>query len=208
MLNNMFCCVFIVSLISVVVFAAKYLYGMIKNKPCDSRALTISVIALAISFVGFGITMHEIDEPNDTETKVEEKVVEPKEDKEERKEEVVEPEEDGYLNDNPIPNENNMSDVDNYVQTTLNDSYDSNHYKVEFTRDGNEIYIGIMSYDVNLNGQSEEDIENAMSQTGIREAHDDLAQGIKDVYSQYEFDVNVTIGLFDCNQNMFYITEK
>ena len=40
-----------------------------------------------------------------------------------------------------------------------------------------------MSFDVNLNGQSDEDIENAMIRSGIREAHDDLAQEIKDVYT-------------------------
>ena len=196
MLNDMFCSMFIASLISVAVFVGEYLYNMMKNKPCDSKALKISVIALAISFVGFGMTMNEIDEATNTKTKVEEKVVEPEEDV------------DGYMNNDLIPNENNMNDVDNGVRGILNDGYDSSHYKVDFTRDENEVYIGIMSFDVNLNGQSDEDIENAMIRSGIREAHDDLAQGIKDVYTQYGFDVNVTIGLFDCNQNMFYITEK
>ena len=196
MLNDMFCSMFIASLISVAVFVGEYLYDMIKNKPCDSKALKICVIALAISFIGFGMTMNEIDEATNTKTKVEEKVVEPEEDV------------DGYMNNDLIPNENNMNDVDNGVRGILNDGYDSSHYKVDFTRDENEVYIGIMSFDVNLNGQSDEDVENAMIRSGIREAHDDLAQGIKDVYTQYGFDVNVTIGLFDCNQNMFYITEK
>ena len=138
-------------------------------------------------------------------TEDEEVVEEPKEETEEPKDTTEDENIDGYVNDNPDPSYNDMSVVDETVESILHSNYSSNSYDVALRNDNGEVKIVIIAKDINLSGVSEAEKEYAMSQSNIIGTYDDLAETVKNVYKEAGFDVSVTIGLFDVNVEEIYI---
>ena len=216
----------VVGIIGLIISGSVMVYNKIKGNKIESNLWKL-LIAFGLSFV-IGICFYPIDdtevEDKDTITQEEQvededsqdsKVEDNTEDKEvveEPKEETEEPKDttedeniDGYVNDNPDPSYNDMSVVDETVESILHSNYSSNSYDVALRNDNGEVKIVIIAKDINLSGVSEAEKEYAMSQSNIIGTYDDLAETVKNVYKEAGFDVSVTIGLFDVNVEEIYI---
>lgn len=122
--------------------------------------------------------------------------------KEEVEEDTTEPEE---QEDTDNSTNIDLNTIDATIEQILNDNYDSSNYKVEFNREDNKVYIGIMAYNVDLTGIPDDQIQQLIRESNLDTTHDSLAQSIKNVYySKANTDVTITIGLFDINGTMFY----
>ena len=216
----------VVGIIGLIISGSIMVYNKIKGNKIESNLWKL-LIAFGLSFV-IGICFYPIDdtEVEDKNTTTQEEQVEDEdsqdskvedntEDKEvveEPKEETEEPKDttedeniDGYVNDNPDPSYNDMSVVDETVESILHSNYSSNSYDVALRNDNGEVKIVIIAKDINLSGVSEAEKEYAMSQSNIIGTYDNLAETVKNVYKEAGFDVSVTIGLFDVNVEEIYI---
>ena len=216
----------VIGIIGLIISGSVMVYNKIKGNKIESNLWKL-LIAFGLSFV-IGICFYPIDdtevEDKDITTQEEQvededsqdsKVEDNTEDEEvveESKEETEEPKDttedeniDGYVNDNPDPSYNDMSVVDETVESILHSNYSSNSYDVALRNDNGEVKIVIIAKDINLSGVSEAEKEYAMSQSNIIGTYDDLAETVKNVYKEAGFDVSVTIGLFDVNVEEIYI---
>ena len=216
----------VVGIIGLIISGSVMVYNKIKGNKIESNLWKL-LIAFGLSFV-IGICFYPIDdtEVEDKDITTQEEQVEDEdsqdskvEDNTEDKEVVEEPKEeteeskdtteyeniDGYVNDNPDPSYNDMSVVDETVESILHSNYSSNSYDVALRNDNGEVKIVIIAKDINLSGVSEAEKEYAMSQSNIIGTYDDLAETVKNVYKEAGFDVSVTIGLFDVNVEEIYI---
>ena len=216
----------VVGIIGLIISGSVMVYNKIKGNKIESNLWKL-LIALGLSFV-IGICFYPIDdtevedkdittqeeqvEDEDSQdskvednTEDEEVVEEPKEETEEPKDTTEDENIDGYVNDNPDPSYNDMSVVDETVESILHSNYSSNSYDVALRNDNGEVKIVIIAKDINLSGVSEAEKEYAMSQSNIIGTYDDLAETVKNVYKEAGFDVSVTIGLFDVNVEEIYI---
>ena len=216
----------VIGIIGLIISSCVIVYNKIKGNKIESNLWKL-LIAFGLSFV-IGICFYPIDdtevEDKDITTQEEQvededsqdsKVEDNTEDEEvveESKEETEEPKDttedeniDGYVNDNPDPSYNDMSVVDETVESILHSNYSSNSYDVALRNDNGEVKIVIIAKDINLSGVSEAEKEYAMSQANIIGTYDNLAETVKNVYKEAGFDVSVTIGLFDVNVEEIYI---
>ena len=216
----------IVGIIGLIISGSVMMYNKIKGNKIESNLWKL-LIAFGLSFV-IGICFYPIDdtevedkntttqeeqvEDEDSQdskvednTEDEEVVEEPKEETEEPKDTTEDENIDGYVNDNPDPSYNDMSVVDETVESILHSNYSSNSYDVALRNDNGEVKIVIIAKDINLSGVSEAEKEYAMSQSNIIGTYDNLAETVKNVYKEAGFDVSVTIGLFDVNVEEIYI---
>ena len=220
----------VVGIIGLIISGCVIVYNKIKGNKIESNLWKL-LIAFGLSFV-VGICFYPIDdtevedkdtttqeeqvededsygEPSDSKvednTEDEEVVEEPKEETEEPKDTTEDENIDGYVNDNPDPSYNDMSVVDETVESILHSNYNSSSYDVALRNDNGEVKIVIIAKDINLGGVSEAEKEYAMSQANIIGTYDNLAETVKNVYKEAGFDVSVTIGLFDVNVEEIYI---
>ena len=216
----------VVGIIGLIISGSIMVYNKIKGNKIESNLWKL-LIAFGLSFV-IGICFYPIDdtevedkntttqeeqvEDEDSQdskvednTEDEEVVEEPKEETEEPKDTTEDENIDGYVNDNPDPSYNDMSVVDETVESILHSNYNSSSYDVALRNDNGEVKIVIIAKDINLSGVSEAEKEYAMSQSNIIGTYDDLAETVKNVYKEAGFDVSVTIGLFDVNVEEIYI---
>ena len=220
----------VVGIIGLIISGSVMVYNKIKGNKIESNLWKL-LIAFGLSFV-IGICFYPIDdtevedkdtttqeeqvededsysEPSDSKvednTEDKEVVEEPKEETEESKDTTEDENIDGYVNDNPDPSYNDMSVVDETVESILHSNYNSSSYDVALRNDNGEVKIVIIAKDINLSGVSEAEKEYAMSQSNIIGTYDDLAETVKNVYKEAGFDVSVTIGLFDVNVEEIYI---
>ena len=225
-MEGLMCLLVIIGIIGLIISGCVIVYNKIKGNKIESNLWKL-LIAFGLSFV-IGICFYPIDdtevedkdittqeeqvEDEDSQdskvednTEDEEVVEEPKEETEEPKDTTEDENIDGYVNDNPDPSYNDMSVVDETVESILHSNYSSNSYDVALRNDNGEVKIVIIAKDINLSGVSEAEKEYAMSQSNIIGTYDDLAETVKNVYKEAGFDVSVTIGLFDVNVEEIYI---
>ena len=225
-MEGLMCLLVVVGIIGLIISGSVMVYNKIKGNKIESNLWKL-LIAFGLSFV-IGICFYPIDdtevedkdittqeeqvEDEDSQdskvednTEDEEVVEEPKEETEEPKDTTEDENIDGYVNDNPDPSYNDMSVVDETVESILHSNYSSNSYDVALRNDNGEVKIVIIAKDINLSGVSEAEKEYAMSQSNIIGTYDDLAETVKNVYKEAGFDVSVTIGLFDVNVEEIYI---
>ena len=225
-MEGLMCLLVVIGIIGLIISGCVIVYNKIKGNKIESNLWKL-LIAFGLSFV-IGICFYPIDDTevedkdittqeeqvedeDSQDSKVEdntedEKVVEePKEETEEPKDTTEDENIDGYVNDNPDPSYNDMSVVDETVESILHSNYSSNSYDVALRNDNGEVKIVIIAKDINLSGVSEAEKEYAMSQSNIIGTYDDLAETVKNVYKEAGFDVSVTIGLFDVNVEEIYI---
>ena len=229
-MEGLMCLLVVIGIIGLIISGCIIVYNKIKGNKIESNLWKL-LIAFGLSFV-IGICFYPIDdtevedkntttqeeqvededsysEPSDSKvednTEDEEVVEEPKEETEEPKDTTEDENIDGYVNDNPDPSYNDMSVVDETVESILHSNYSSNSYDVALRNDNGEVKIVIIAKDINLSGVSEAEKEYAMSQSNIIGTYDDLAETVKNVYKEAGFDVSVTIGLFDVNVEEIYI---
>ena len=216
----------VIGIIGLIISGCVIVYNKIKGNKIESNLWKL-LIAFGLSFV-IGICFYPIDDTEvedkntttqeeqvkdedsqdskvEDNTEDEEVVEEPKEETEEPKDTTEDENIDGYVNDNPDPSYNDMSVVDETVESILHSNYSSNSYDVALRNDNGEVKIVIIAKDINLSGVSEAEKEYAMSQSNIIGTYDDLAETVKNVYKEAGFDVSVTIGLFDVNVEEIYI---
>ena len=219
-MEGLMCLLVVIGIIGLIISGCVIVYNKIKGNKIESNLWKL-LIAFGLSFV-IGICFYPIDdtevedkdittqeeqvEDEDSQdskvednTEDEEVVEEPKEETEEPKDTTEDENIDGYVNDNPDPSYNDMSVVDETVESILHSNYSSNSYDVALRNDNGEVKIVIIAKDINLSGVSEAEKEYAMSQSNIIGTYDDLAETVKNVYKEAGFDVSVTIGLFDVN---------
>ena len=225
-MEGLMCLLVVIGIIGLIISGCVIVYNKIKGNKIESNLWKL-LIAFGLSFV-IGICFYPIDdtevedkdittqeeqvEDEDSQdskvednTEDEEVVEEPKEETEEPKDTTEDENIDGYVNDNPDPSYNDMSVVDETVESILHSNYSSNSYDVALRNDKGEVKIVIIAKDINLSGVSEAEKEYAMSQSNIIGTYDDLAETVKNVYKEAGFDVSVTIGLFDVNVEEIYI---
>ena len=225
-MEGLMCLLVVIGIIGLIISGCVIVYNKIKGNKIESNLWKL-LIAFGLSFV-IGICFYPIDdtevedkdittqeeqvEDEDSQdskvednTEDEEVVEEPKEETEEPKDTTEDENIDGYVNDNPDPSYNDMSVVDETVESILHSNYSSNSYDVALRNDNGEVKIVIIAKDINLSGVSEAEKEYAMSQSNIIGTYDDLAETVKNVYKEAGFDVSVTIGLFDVNVEDIYI---
>ena len=225
-MEGLMCLLVVIGIIGLIISGCVIVYNKIKGNKIESNLWKL-LIAFGLSFV-IGICFYPIDdtevEDKDTTTQEEqvededsqdskvedntedeEVVEEPKEETEEPKDTTEDENIDGYVNDNPDPSYNDMSVVDETVESILHSNYNSSSYDVALRNDNGEVKIVIIAKDINLSGVSEAEKEYAMSQSNIIGTYDDLAETVKNVYKEAGFDVSVTIGLFDVNVEEIYI---
>ena len=225
-MEGLMCLLVVIGIIGLIISGCIIVYNKIKGNKIESNLWKL-LIAFGLSFV-IGICFYPIDdtevedkdittqeeqvEDEDSQdskvednTEDEEVVEEPKEETEEPKDTTEDENIDGYVNDNPDPSYNDMSVVDETVESILHSNYSSNSYDVALRNDNGEVKIVIIAKDINLSGVSEAEKEYAMSQSNIIGTYDDLAETVKNVYKEAGFDVSVTIGLFDVNVEEIYI---
>ena len=225
-MEGLMCLLVVIGIIGLIISGCVIVYNKIKGNKIESNLWKL-LIAFGLSFV-IGICFYPIDdtevEDKDTTTQEEqvededsqdskvedntedeEVVEEPKEETEEPKDTTEDENIDGYVNDNPDPSYNDMSVVDETVESILHSNYSSNSYDVALRNDNGEVKIVIIAKDINLSGVSEAEKEYAMSQANIIGTYDNLAETVKNVYKEAGFDVSVTIGLFDVNVEEIYI---
>ena len=225
-MEGLMCLLVVIGIIGLIISGCVIVYNKIKGNKIESNLWKL-LIAFGLSFV-IGICFYPIDdtevedkdittqeeqvEDEDSQdskvednTEDEEVVEEPKEETEEPKDTTEDENIDGYVNDNPEPSYNDMSVVDETVESILHSNYSSNSYDVALRNDNGEVKIVIIAKDINLSGVSEAEKEYAMSQSNIIGTYDDLAETVKNVYKEAGFDVSVTIGLFDVNVEEIYI---
>lgn len=225
-MEGLMCLLVVIGIIGLIISGCVIVYNKIKGNKIESNLWKL-LIAFGLSFV-IGICFYPIDdtevedkdittqeeqvEDEDSQdskvednTEDEEVVEEPKEETEEPKDTTEDENIDGYVNDNPDPSYNDMSVVDETVESILHSNYSSNSYDVALRNDNGEVKIVIIAKDINLSGVSEAEKEYAMSQSNIIGTYDDLAETVKNVYKEAGFDVSVTIGLFDVNVEEIYI---
>ena len=222
-MEGLMCLLVVIGIIGLIISGCVIVYNKIKGNKIESNLWKL-LIAFGLSFV-IGICFYPIDdtEVEDKNTTTQEEQVEDEdsysdpsdnkvEDNTEDEEVVEEPKDttedeniDGYVNDNPDPSYNDMSVVDETVESILHSNYSSNSYDVALRNDNGEVKIVIIAKDINLSGVSEAEKEYAMSQSNIIGTYDDLAETVKNVYKEAGFDVSVTIGLFDVNVEEIYI---
>ena len=226
-MEGLMCLLVVIGIIGLIISGCIIVYNKIKGNKIESNLWKL-LIAFGLSFV-IGICFYPIDdtevedkntttqeeqvEDEDSQdskvednTEDEEVVEEPKEETEEPKDTTEDENIDGYVNDNPDPSYNDMSVVDETVESILHSNYSSNSYDVALRNDNGEVKIVIIAKDINLSGVSEAEKEYAMSQSNIIGTYDNLAETVKNVYKEAGFDVSVTIGLFDVNVEEIYIT--
>ena len=218
-MEGLMCLLVVIGIIGLIISGCVIVYNKIKGNKIESNLWKL-LIAFGLSFV-IGICFYPIDdtEVEDKDITTQEEQVEDEdsqdstvEDNTEDEEVVEEPKDttedeniDGYVNDNPDPSYNDMSVVDETVESILHSNYSSNSYDVALRNDNGEVKIVIIAKDINLSGVSEAEKEYAMSQSNIIGTYDDLAETVKNVYKEAGFDVSVTIGLFDVNVEEIYI---
>lgn len=225
-MEGLMCLLVVIGIIGLIISGCVIVYNKIKGNKIESNLWKL-LIAFGLSFV-IGICFYPIDdtevedkdittqeeqvEDEDSQdskvednTEDEEVVEEPKEETEEPKDTTEDENIDGYVNDNPDPSYNDMSVVDETVESILHSNYSSNSYDVALRNDNGEVKIVIIAKDINLSGVSEAEKEYAMSQANIIGTYDNLAETVKNVYKEAGFDVSVTIGLFDVNVEEIYI---
>ena len=225
-MEGLMCLLVVIGIIGLIISGCVIVYNKIKGNKIESNLWKL-LIAFGLSFV-IGICFYPIDdtevedkdittqeeqvEDEDSQdskvednTEDEEVVEEPKEETEEPKDTAEDENIDGYVNDNPDPSYNDMSVVDETVESILHSNYNSSSYDVALRNDNGEVKIVIIAKDINLSGVSEAEKEYAMSQANIIGTYDDLAETVKNVYKEAGFDVSVTIGLFDVNVEEIYI---
>ena len=225
-MEGLMCLLVVIGIIGLIISGCVIVYNKIKGNKIESNLWKL-LIAFGLSFV-IGICFYPIDdtevedkdittqeeqvEDEDSQdskvednTEDEEVVEEPKEETEEPKDTTEDENIDGYVNDNPDPSYNDMSVVDETVESILHSNYNSSSYDVALRNDNGEVKIVIIAKDINLSGVSEAEKEYAMSQANIIGTYDDLAETVKNVYKEAGFDVSVTIGLFDVNVEEIYI---
>ena len=225
-MEGLMCLLVVIGIIGLIISGCVIVYNKIKGNKIDSNLWKL-LIAFGLSFV-IGICFYPIDdtevedkdittqeeqvEDEDSQdskvednTEDEEVVEEPKEETEEPKDTTEDENIDGYVNNNPDPSYNDMSVVDETVESILHSNYNSSSYDVALRNDNGEVKIVIIAKDINLSGVSEAEKEYAMSQSNIIGTYDDLAETVKNVYKEAGFDVSVTIGLFDVNVEEIYI---
>ena len=225
-MEGLMCLLVVIGIIGLIISSCVIVYNKIKGNKIESNLWKL-LIAFGLSFV-IGICFYPIDdtevedkdittqeeqvEDEDSQdskvednTEDEEVVEEPKEETEEPKDTTEDENIDGYVNDNPDPSYNDMSVVDETVESILHSNYSSNSYDVALRNDNGEVKIVIIAKDINLSGVSEAEKEYAMSQANIIGTYDNLAETVKNVYKEAGFDVSVTIGLFDVNVEEIYI---
>lgn len=225
-MEGLMCLLVVIGIIGLIISGCVIVYNKIKGNKIESNLWKL-LIAFGLSFV-IGICFYPIDdtevedkdittqeeqvEDEDSQdskvednTEDEEVVEEPKEETEEPKDTTEDENIDGYVNDNPDPSYNDMSVVDETVESILHSNYNSSSYDVALRNDNGEVKIVIIAKDINLSGVSEAEKEYAMSQSNIIGTYDDLAETVKNVYKEAGFDVSVTIGLFDVNVEEIYI---
>ena len=225
-MEGLMCLLVVIGIIGLIISGCVIVYNKIKGNKIESNLWKL-LIAFGLSFV-IGICFYPIDdtevedkdittqeeqvEDEDSQdskvednTEDEEVVKEPKEETEEPKDTTEDENIDGYVNDNPDPSYNDMSVVDETVESILHSNYNSSSYDVALRNDNGEVKIVIIAKDINLSGVSEAEKEYAMSQSNIIGTYDDLAETVKNVYKEAGFDVSVTIGLFDVNVEEIYI---
>lgn len=229
-MEGLMCLLVVIGIIGLIISGCVIVYNKIKGNKIESNLWKL-LIAFGLSFV-VGICFYPIDDtevedkntttqeeqvededsysdPSDNKvednTEDEEVVKEPKEEIEEPKDTTEDENIDGYVNDNPDPSYNDMSVVDETVESILHSNYNSSSYDVALRNDNGEVKIVIIAKDINLSGVSEAEKEYAMSQSNIIGTYDDLAETVKNVYKEAGFDVSVTIGLFDVNVEEIYI---
>ena len=225
-MEGLMCLLVVIGIIGLIISGCVIVYNKIKGNKIESNLWKL-LIAFGLSFV-IGICFYPIDDTEvedkdittqeeqvedeeSQDSKVEdntedkEVVEEPKEETEESKDTTEDENIDGYVNDNPDPSYNDMSVVDETVESILHSNYNSSSYDVALRNDNGEVKIVIIAKDINLSGVSEAEKEYAMSQSNIIGTYDDLAETVKNVYKEAGFDVSVTIGLFDVNVEEIYI---
>ena len=225
-MEGLMCLLVVIGIIGLIISGCVIVYNKIKGNKIESNLWKL-LIAFGLSFV-IGICFYPIDDTevedkdittqeeqvedeDSQDSKVEdntedkEVVEEPKEETEESKDTTEDENIDGYVNDNPDPSYNDMSVVDETVESILHSNYSSNSYDVALRNDNGEVKIVIIAKDINLSGVSEAEKEYAMSQSNIIGTYDNLAETVKNVYKEAGFDVSVTIGLFDVNVEEIYI---
>ena len=229
-MEGLMCLLVVIGIIGLIISGCVIVYNKIKGNKIESNLWKL-LIAFGLSFV-VGICFYPIDDtevedkntttqeeqvededsysdPSDNKvednTEDEEVVKEPKEEIEEPKDTTEDENIDGYVNDNPDPSYNDMSVVDETVESILHSNYNSSSYDVALRNDNGEVKIVIIAKDINLSGVSEAEKEYAMSQANIIGTYDNLAETVKNVYKEAGFDVSVTIGLFDVNVEEIYI---
>ena len=225
-MESLMCLLVVIGIIGLIISGCVIVYNKIKGNKIESNLWKL-LIAFGLSFV-IGICFYPIDDTevedkdittqeeqvedeDSQDSKVEdntedkEVVEEPKEETEESKDTTEDENIDGYVNDNPDPSYNDMSVVDETVESILHSNYNSSSYDVALRNDNGEVKIVIIAKDINLSGVSEAEKEYAMSQSNIIGTYDDLAETVKNVYKEAGFDVSVTIGLFDVNVEEIYI---
>ena len=225
-MEGLMCLLVVIGIIGLIISGCVIVYNKIKGNKIESNLWKL-LIAFGLSFV-IGICFYPIDDTevedkdittqeeqvedeDSQDSKVEdntedkEVVEEPKEETEESKDTTEDENIDGYVNDNPDPSYNDMSVVDETVESILHSNYSSNSYDVALRNDNGEVKIVIIAKDINLSGVSEAEKEYAMSQANIIGTYDNLAETVKNVYKEAGFDVSVTIGLFDVNVEEIYI---
>ena len=225
-MEGLMCLLVVIGIIGLIISGCVIVYNKIKGNKIESNLWKL-LIAFGLSFV-IGICFYPIDDTevedkdittqeeqvedeDSQDSKVEdntedkEVVEEPKEETEESKDTTEDENIDGYVNDNPDPSYNDMSVVDETVESILHSNYNSSSYDVALRNDNGEVKIVIIAKDINLSGVSEAEKEYAMSQSNIIGTYDDLAETVKNVYKEAGFDVSVTIGLFDVNVEEIYI---
>lgn len=216
-MEGLMCLLVVIGIIGLIISGCVIVYNKIKGNKIESNLWKL-LIAFGLSFV-IGICFYPIDdtEVEDKDTTTQEEQVEDEdsysepsdskvEDNTEEPKDTTEDENiDGYVNDNPDPSYNDMSVVDETVESILHSNYNSSSYDVALRNDNGEVKIVIIAKDINLSGVSEAEKEYAMSQSNIIGTYDDLAETVKNVYKEAGFDVSVTIGLFDVNVEEIYI---
>lgn len=225
-MEGLMCLLVVIGIIGLIISGCVIVYNKIKGNKIESNLWKL-LIAFGLSFV-IGICFYPIDDTevedkdittqeeqvedeDSQDSKVEdntedkEVVEEPKEETEEPKDTTEDENIDGYVNDNPDPSYNDMSVVDETVESILHSNYNSSSYDVALRNDNGEVKIVIIAKDINLSGVSEAEKEYAMSQSNIIGTYDNLAETVKNVYKEAGFDVSVTIGLFDVNVEEIYI---
>ena len=225
-MEGLMCLLVVIGIIGLIISGCVIVYNKIKGNKIESNLWKL-LIAFGLSFV-IGICFYPIDDTevedkdittqeeqvedeDSQDSKVEdntedkEVVEEPKEETEEPKDTTEDENIDGYVNDNPDPSYNDMSVVDETVESILHSNYNSSSYDVALRNDNGEVKIVIIAKDINLSGVSEAEKEYAMSQANIIGTYDNLAETVKNVYKEAGFDVSVTIGLFDVNVEEIYI---
>ena len=208
-MEGLMCLLVVIGIIGLIISGCVIVYNKIKGNKIESNLWKL-LIAFGLSFV-IGICFYPIDDtevedkntttqeeqvededsysdPSDNKvednTEDEEVVEEPKEETEEPKDTTEDENIDGYVNDNPDPSYNDMSVVDETVESILHSNYNSSNYDVALRNDNGEVKIVIIAKDINLSGVSEAEKEYAMSQANIIGTYDNLAETVKNVYKE------------------------